>query len=149
MVTKAIMDDFLAQEAFAIVGVSRNPRKFGTIVYRNLKRKGFDVIPVNPKMDSIDGEPCYPDLKSLPKPVGGIVVVVPPERTEQVVKDAKEAGITRVWLQQGAESKAAIKYCEDNGMSVVHGHCIMMFTDPTGFHKFHRWLWGVFGKIPK
>jgi predicted CoA-binding protein len=149
MTTKATMDDFLAQEAFAIVGVSRNPRKFGTIVYRNLKRKGFDVIPVNPKMDSIDGEPCYPDLKSLPKPVGGIVVVVPPERTEQVVKDAKEAGITRVWLQQGAESKAAIKYCEDNGMSVVHGHCIMMFTDPTGFHKFHRWLWGVFGKIPK
>jgi len=149
MTTKAEMDDFLAQETFAIVGVSRNPKKFGNIVYRNLKKKDFDVIPVNPKMDSIDGEPCYPDLKSLPKPVGGIVVVVPPERTEQVVKDAKEAGITRVWMQQGAESKAAIKYCKDNGMSVVHGHCIMMFTDPTGIHKFHRWLWKVFGKIPK
>ena len=143
------MDDFLAQETFAIVGVSRDPKKFGSIVYRDLKKKGFNVVAVNPKMDSIDGEPCYPDLKSLPNPVGGIVVIVPPDRTGMVVRDAKVAGITKVWMQKGAESKAAIQYCEENGMSVVHHHCIMMFTDPTGIHKFHRWLSGVFGKIPK
>jgi len=149
LTTKAIMDDFLAQKTFAIVGVSRDQKKFGTIVYRDLKKKGFDVIAVNPKMESIDGDPCYPNLASLPKPVGGIIVVVSPERTETVVKEAKEAGINHVWMQQGAGSKAAIQFCEENGMNVVHGHCIMMFTDPTGFHKFHRWVWKLIGKLPK
>jgi len=149
MTTKATMDDFLAQKTFAIVGVSRDQKKFGNIVYRDLKKKGFDVIPVNPKTDSIDGDPCYPNLAALPKPAGGVVIIVPPDRTESVVKEAKEAGISRVWMQQGAGSKAAIQFCEENGMNVVHGHCIMMFTDPTGFHKFHRWVWKILGKLPK
>jgi len=107
------------------------------------------VIPVHPEAETIEGEQCYSSLSELPERVGGLLVVVPPSETEKVVKEASAAGIRRVWMQQGAESEAAIEYCEQEGMSVVHGECILMFAQPTGVHKFHHWLWGLFGKLPR
>jgi predicted CoA-binding protein len=77
-------------------------------------------------------------------------VVVPPDQTEKVVREAHEAGINRVWMQQGAESQAAIQYGEENGMSVIHGRCILMFAQPMKFfHKPHRWVMGLLGQLPK
>ncbi len=145
---KAEIDDFLVQRTLAVVGVSRGGKKFGNAASRELRSKGYRVIPVHPEAESIAGERCYPSLKELPEPVGGLLVVVPPVQTEQVVREAAEAGIRRVWLQQGAESAAAIKYCQEHGMSVVHGECILMFAAPAGVHKLHRWLWKLFGKLP-
>jgi len=145
---KAAIDDFWSQQTLAVVGVSRGGKKFGNAASRELRTKGYRVIPVHPEADSIGGERCYPSLKALPEPVGGLLVVVPPVQTERVVREAAEAGIRRVWLQQGAESAAAIKYCQDQGMSVVHGECILMFAAPTGGHKLHHWLWRLLGKLP-
>lgn len=149
MQSKAVIDDFMAQPTLAVVGVSRSKEKFGSYIFRELKTRGYKIFPVNPKVDKIDEETCYPDLKSLPEKPGGVVVVVPPAQSEQVVREAKEAGIERVWLQQGAESKAAMKYCQEQGMKVVDGECIMMFAKPYGFHGIHRWIWGLLGKLPK
>ena len=145
---KAAIDDFLSQQTLAVVGVSRSGKKFGNAASRELRTKGYRVIPVHPEAESIGGERCYPSLKELPEPVGGLLVVVPPAQTEQLVRQAAEAGIRRVWMQQGAESAAAIKYCQDQGMSVVHGECILMFAAPTGGHKLHHWLWKLLGKLP-
>ena len=150
MTSKARVDEFLAQRSLAVVGVSRNKNKFGNTVYKELKEKGYQVFAVNPNAAEIDGERVYPSVKELPQEVGGVVVVVPPRGTEQVVRDAHEAGIKHVWMQQGAESKAAIRYCEEQGMSVINRECILMFADPRAFHhKLHRWIWGLFGKLPK
>lgn len=150
MTTKANVDDFLSSAKLAIVGVSRSKIKFGNSIYRELKKKGYQVIPVNPNTDSIESEPCFPSLTELPEPVDGAVIVVPPAQTETVVRDAAKAGIKKVWMQQGAESVAAVKYCEDNGILAVHGECILMFADPTAFHhKMHRWVWKLLGKTPK
>jgi len=150
MTTKAMVDDFLAQRTLAVVGVSRKAEKFGNLVYRELKAKGYRVFPVNPHAEDVAGERCYPSLSALPEPVGGVVIVVPPAETERVVQDAAAAQIRRVWMQQGAESGAALRFCEDNGMSVVSGECIMMFASPIGFgHGMHRWVWGLLGKLPK
>jgi predicted CoA-binding protein len=150
MVTQKIIDDFLAGRRFAVVGVSARKRGFGYAVFHDLKKKGYEIFPVNPNAASIDGETCYPDLHSLPAGVDGIVLVVPPEQTERVVRDAARAGITRVWMQQGAESNEAIAFCEQNGMAVVHGECIMMFAPHAAFpHKVHKWIKGVAGKLPE
>ena len=145
---KAAINDFLAQRTLAVVGVSRGGKRFGNAASRELRSKGYRVIPVHPEAERIGGERCYPSLKELPEPVGGLLVVVPPAQTERVVREAAEVGIQRVWLQQGAESATAIKYCQDQGMSVVHGECILMFAAPTGAHKLHRWIWKLFGKLP-
>ena len=150
MTSKATVDDFVTHEPWAVVGVSRDPKKFGHTAYRELKAKGYRLLPINPKVDSIEGDRCYPSLSALPEPVGGALIIVPPAQTEQVVRDAAAAGIRRVWMQQGAESEAAIHFCQENGISEVHGECIMMHAPNTAsFHKIHRWVWGVLGKLPK
>jgi hypothetical protein len=142
--------DFVAQRTLAVVGVSRSRRKFGNVVYRDLKNKGYRVLPVNPAVEDVEGDRCYPNLAGLPEPVEGVVIVVPPERTVQVVREVAAAGIHRIWMQQGAESEEAVRFCVDNGISVVHGHCIMMFAEPVRtFHRFHRWLWKLIGKYPR
>jgi uncharacterized protein len=150
MNSKTKVDDFLAQNALAVAGVSRNVKKFGNFAYKKLKQKGYEVFAVNPEAESIEGEKCYPDLKSLPKTVGGVVIVTKPEKTMNVLQGMVDAGIKKAWMQQGAESDEAIRFCIKNGIDEVHGECIMMFAPPVqSFHKFHRWIWGLAGKLPK
>jgi predicted CoA-binding protein len=151
MVTKAMIDDFISQRSLAIVGVSRKDKnKFGNNAFRELKEKGYELTLVHPSGEIIEGQQSYPSLKDLPVKVDGVVVVVPPDQTEKVVREAHEAGINRVWMQQGAESQAAIQYGEENGMSVIHGRCILMFAQPMKFfHKPHRWVMGLLGQLPK
>lgn len=146
---KVDVDAFVGQEKLAVVGVSRKKNKFGNTLFRELKKKGYTVFPVNANADTIEGEKCYPDLKSLPDKVGGAVIVVPPAQTETVVKDAAEAGIKRVWMQLGSESDTAIDFCKENDITVIANECIFMFADPVNsIHKFHRWIWKLFKKLP-
>lgn len=147
--TKAAVNDFLSQRTLAVVGVSRSGKKFGNAATRELRNKGYRMLPVHPEAETIDGERCYPSLRQLPEQVAGVLIVVPPEQTEQVVREAADAGIRHVWMQQGAESKTAIDFCRERGMSVVHGECILMFAAPTGAHRLHHWVWRLFGKLPK
>jgi len=149
MNSKKIVEEFLAQKKIAVVGVSRKKTKFGNAIYKELKQKGYRVLPVNPNMQSFEGDICYPDLLSLPEKVDAVVINVPPVQTEKVVKEAKEAGINKVWLQQGSQSEAAIKFCEENGIDCVSNECILMFAQPSAFiHRAHKWVWGVLGKLP-
>lgn len=150
MTSKATVNDFLDQRTLAVVGVSRDGKKFGNTAYKELKGKGYRVIPVNPHAELIEGDVCYPSLSALPDPVDGVLIVVPPSETEKVVREAAEAGITRVWMQQGAESVAAVRFCEEQSISAVHGECILMFAETGGFHhRLHRWVWGLMGKLPQ
>lgn len=150
MVAQTAVEDFVAQRKLALVGVSRSGGKFGNIALKTLQQKGYRVFPIHPRAESIAGERCYRDLQSLPETVEGVLVVVPPAQAEQVVRDAASAGIRRVWLQQGAESADAIRFCKENGLTVIHGECILMFAPPvTSFHRWHRWLWRVLGKLPE
>jgi predicted CoA-binding protein len=150
MTTQSAVRDFLSQKTLALIGASRSGKGFGNAVLKELKAKGYKVYPVHPQAESLEGERCYSSLTALPEKVGGVVVVVPPNETEKVVKEAKAAGIERIWIQQGAESPEAIRFCEESGMSAVHGECILMFAEPVGtFHKLHRWVWKLLGKLPK
>jgi len=114
------------RNVFAVVGASRDPRKYGHQVYRDLKSAGYKVYPVNPSAQEVLGDRCYPDLKELPEKPDVVVTVVPPQVTEQVVRACKELGIRRVWMQPGSESKEAVRYCEENGLEVVYDICIMV-----------------------
>ena len=111
---------------FAVVGVSKNPEKYGHQVYKDLKGAGYEAYPVNPNVEEILGDECYPNLTNLPKKPDVVDVVVPPKVTEEIVKTCKKLGITRVWMQPGSESKTAIKFCDKNGIDVVHGVCVMI-----------------------
>ena len=111
---------------FAVVGASRDPKKYGYQVYRDLKEAGYEVYPVNPNADKILGDKCYPDLGDLPTKPDVVDVVVPPKVTEEIVKACKMLGITKVWLQPGSESETAIKFSKENGIDVVYSVCVMV-----------------------
>ena len=148
MTTRASIEGFLGEKTLAIAGVSRSGKGFGNSVLADLMGKGYEVLPVHPSADEVRGVRAYSSLADLPDGVGGLILVVPPAQTEMLVRQAKDAGIHRVWMQQGAESTEAIRFCNENGIDAVHGECIMMFAQPTGVHRFHRWLNRVFGKLP-
>jgi predicted CoA-binding protein len=118
---------FLYREnIFAVVGASRDPKKYGHQVYRDLRNAGYRVYCVNPNADAVLGNKCYPSLEVLPVKPDVVDVVVPPKITEQLVKTCKKLGITKVWMQPGSESETAIKFCEENSIDVVHGVCVMV-----------------------
>jgi len=149
MNSKKIVEEFLAQKNIAVVGVSRKKTKFGNAIYKELKQKGYNVFPVNPNMNVFERDACYPDLLSLPEKVDAVVINVPPIQAEKVVREANEAGIKKLWLQQGSQSEAAVKFCEENGIDCVSNECILMFAQPSAFiHRAHKWVWGVLGKLP-
>jgi len=147
--TQVEIYDFLSQRSLAVVGVSRNTKKFGNAIYRTLKQQGYKVFPIHREAESIEGDRCYPVFKALPEKVGGVVICIPPVQTEKILEGVLAAGISHVWLQRGAESYAALRFCEKNGITVVHGQCILMFAEPVeSFHRFHRWVVKLFGMYP-
>jgi uncharacterized protein len=147
MTAPDLVSEFLSQRKLALVGISRSGGGFGNVIFKDLRKKGYQVFPVHPQAAAIDGQACAPSVLKLSEKVGGVVLVVPPPVTDKVVREVVEAGITRVWMQQGSESVAAIRYCEENKVGVVHGRCILMFAEPAAFfHRTHRWLWRLFHK---
>lgn len=139
---------FLSLGRYAIVGVSRDPKKFGQEMFKNLRRKGMDVVPVNPGADSIDGVKCYRSVSELPKEIRGVIFMTPKEVTLSVSREAIAHGIKDLWIQQGAESKEVIAELEKEDVNLIHNQCILMFWKPDGIHSIHRFLKKIFGGLP-
>lgn len=122
-----LIEKFLdSKNVFAVIGVSRDPEKYGHKVYKDLKKAGYTVYPINPKAESIDGDKCYNSLRELPERPDVVDIVVPPKITERIIKECKELGIKRVWMQPGSESEEAISFCKENNIEVVHSVCVMV-----------------------
>lgn len=122
----ALIEAFRDERVWAVVGASTDPQKYGNKVFRTLHAAGYVVYGVNPRGGEIDGQALYPSLAELPVKPAVVDLVVPPKVTEGVVRECAELGLSRVWMQPGAESEAAIAFCEAHGIDVVHGACAMM-----------------------
>ena len=121
-----LINEFMIQKKFAVVGATNNPQKYGNQIVKNLKSRGYEVYPVNPKLKELEDLACYSSLSDIPVKVDVVDFVVPPKATEEVLKQCKELGLSRIWLQPGSESDAAIDYCHENDLKVVHSVCVMM-----------------------
>ncbi len=150
MISKAAIEGVLSQKVLAVAGVSKDPNKFGHTAYKELKAKGYRVLPVKPNAQTIDGDPCYPSLQALPEKAGSLIIITQPAVTEQLVRDAAGLGIQNIWLQQGSESPEAVQFCRDHGINVVSGECIMMYQSHPAFpHSLHRFIKFALGGKPK
>jgi predicted CoA-binding protein len=143
------IEDFLATEPVAMIGVSRNPKKFGQMAFKELKGKGLNVIPVNPATGEILGVKAYPNINALPPEVKTIIIMTKKDQTLSIVKDAKAKGIRNIWIQQMADSKDALKELEGSDINYITGECILMHYKPHSIHKFHKVLKKFFGRFPK
>jgi len=124
---QALINEFLDKNnVFAVIGVSKDSKKYGNKIFFNLKYAGYTVYPVNPNTDDISGERCYPNLRKIPELPNVVDIVVPPKITEEVIKECKVLGIKKVWMQPGSESQEAILFCKENGIKVLYGICVML-----------------------
>lgn len=147
--TATMIDKFISKKNIAVAGVSKSGKGFGHTVYNQLIDNGYNVFALNPSGGSINDIKLYRKISDIEHPVDTIISVVKPLVTEMLVTEAHEAGIKQFWMQQGSESPEAIKFCEENGISVIHGYCILMFLEPTGFfHRFHKTILGWTNKLP-
>jgi predicted CoA-binding protein len=150
MNTMQDVQGFVAEKTLAVAGLSRDEKSFSARACAELRTKGYKLYPVNPNAATIGGEKCYPSVGALPGKVGGVLVFTPPAHTEKVVREAVAAGIRRIWIQQGAQSDAAVRFCADNKLPAVTRQCILMFAEPVAsFHAFHRWVKKLFGGLPR
>jgi predicted CoA-binding protein len=115
----------MAQKRFAVVGATSNTEKNGYRIFKNLTRRGYEVYPVNPGLEELEGVKCYHSLADIPVRVDVVDFVVPPKVTEATLKECKRLGLDRIWLQPGSESEAALAFCRENKLRVVHDICVM------------------------
>jgi len=117
---------FTQERVWAVVGVSTNPAKYGNQIFCNLVGAGYTVYGVNVRGGEVDGKTLYTSLSKLPVVPDVVDIVVPPAQTEKVVSECADLGVTRVWMQPGSESEAAIQFCHDHDIAVIHGACAMV-----------------------
>lgn len=139
-------DNFLTGR-IAVVGASSQNNRFGGYIYRTLKQKGYDVVPVNPRAAAIEHDHCYSSLDSIPGQLDAAIVAVKPEKALKVVDDAIAAEVPRLWFQQGADFSEAENRARQAGIETVSGKCIIMYAHPVrGIHRLHRAIADLFGK---
>ena len=150
VVTLNVIEKFLEPKKLALAGASRNPKKFGGTVLKELTGKGYEVYPINPNASEIQGLKCYPSVAKLPEGVKHLLIVTPKKETEAVAEEAVSKGMEMVWIQQMSDTPEAIKLIDDAGIPVITKKCILMFAGPVeGPHRFHRFLVKMFGRYPK
>lgn len=144
------IDEFLNSASFAVVGVSLLRKKFGNVIFEELRKKGKRVYGINKKVTEIKGDNVFPDFKSLPEQVEAAIINVTPQESLPAVKDAILSGVKKIWIQQGAQSVEALQFCQDKGVSVINDMCVLMFSESERFpHNLHKWINKIFGKLPK
>ncbi|MCC7130248.1 MAG: CoA-binding protein [Anaerolineae bacterium] len=153
----SLVQDFFAQKKIAVVGVSDQRETGCNLGYRKFKEAGYQVSAVNPRLSTFEGDPCYPDLQSIPKKPDAVFILANPKVTEQIVAQCVDLGITRVWmhclmgtkpgLAQGMTSVSpeAVRMCRANGITVIPGACPNQFLNPDFGHNMMRIMFGFFG----
>lgn len=148
------IEDFLAQKRIAIVGMSREAASMSEAVFKELSKRGYDVVPVNPNVPEVMGRKCFARVQDIQPPVDAALLMTSPAVTEAVVKDCVECGIKRVWMHrgvgQGSVSEKAIEVCREQGIRVIPGECPFMFLPQSGgIHNLHGFIRRVTGRFPR
>ena len=79
---RADIEDFLSYRRIAMVCVSRNPSDFSRALYRELRSRGYDLVPVNPHTDEVDGQRCFHRIADVTPPVEGVLLMTSGEATD-------------------------------------------------------------------
>jgi predicted CoA-binding protein len=152
---KQAASEFLAKKRIAVTGVSRSPQGHGSnMVYKRLRERGYQVFAINPNTDSVEGDPCYHDLKSVPGGVDAVVIGTRPEAADATMRECVELGIGYAWMHRGpgpgSVSGSATEYGRQHGITVIDGGCPLMFEPTADFgHKVARLVFSGTGNVPR
>lgn len=152
-----MVDEFLAQKKIAVVGVSDKRDTGCNLNYHKFKDTGYRVFAVNPRISEFEGDPCYPDLKSIPEKPDAVFILASPKVTDDVVKQCVDLGVKHVWMHcmmgtkpglvqsMTSVSQDAVETCKANGIAVIPGSCPNQFLKPDFGHAMMRGMWRMFG----
>ncbi len=154
-----LVKDFLAQKKIAVVGVSDKRETGCNMSYKKFKQAGYQVFAVNPRISTFDGDPCYPDLKSLPEKPEAVFILASPRVTDMIVQQCVELGVKHVWMHcmlgtkpglaasMSSVSADAVRLARENGIAVIPGTCPNQFIKPDIGHAMMRGMFRTFGLL--
>lgn len=150
---RSLIDEFLAKQRIAVIGVSRRPGHFSRRLFAEFRKRDYDVIPVNPGAEDIEGLRCYGRVQDIDPPVEGALLMVPPAELLRALVDCEMAGISRVWLYgingPGGVADEAVEFCARRSISAVPGYCpFMFFPRPSLVHRAHGAILKLMGAYP-
>lgn len=127
---KEILEKFINKNyIYAIVGATQNQAKYGYQVLVDLKNKGFNVVPINPKYQEVAGLACYPDLISMEERPDIVVLIVGEKNAEKVVQNCIDLKLNKIWFQPGSEYEKAVNLARTACFDLMLDKCIMVETD--------------------
>ena len=153
----SLVQDFLAQKKIAVVGVSDKRETGCNGAYHRFKQAGYTVYPVNPRLTTFEGDPCYPDLTSIPDKPDAVFILTNPRIAEQIVQQCVDLGIRRVWMHclmgtkpglaasMTSVSPDAVRMCQENGITVIPGTCPNQYLNPDFGHRMMRVMFRTLG----
>ncbi|WPX09741.1 CoA-binding protein [Anaerocellum danielii] len=116
----------LSFKNWAVVGATPNKQKYGYMVFKKLKEKGYNVFAINPLYDKIEDEKVYKTLLDLNQKIDCVSMVVAPERGKPYIEQAAKIGVKYVWFQPGAESDELVRLCENNSIVPIYNACVLV-----------------------
>jgi predicted CoA-binding protein len=145
---------FLESARIAVAGVSRKADVAANAVYRKLRESGYDVVPVNPHADRVEGDECYHDIGAVPGDLGGVVIATHSRDSASVVRQCADRGVKMVWFHRsvgaGSVSEEAIDEAGRSNIECIVGGCPLMFCEPVDIaHRCMRWWLQRTGKVPR
>ena len=154
-----LVQEFLAQKKIAVVGVSDRRETGCNLAYKKLRDTGYEVYAVNPRIQSYEGAPCYPDLKAIPEKPDAVFILANPQVTDEVVQQCVELGIKHVWMHcllgtrpglgktMTSVSADAVRICQENGITVIPGSCPNQFLKADFGHVLMRGSMRLVGNL--
>jgi predicted CoA-binding protein len=135
---------FLAGRRIVVAGVSRSGSAPANAILRRLRDSGHEVIPVNPNASQVEGQPCYPDVGSVPGPVHGVIVATHPSVSPVVARAALDRGVRHIWFHRsfgsGSVAPEALQECRARAIEPIVGGCPLMYCPPVDpAHRVFRW----------
>lgn len=129
------LKSLLNVKTVAVVGMSKDPSKYGHKVGAYLKGHGYRIVPVNPSAEEILGERSYRSLLDIPEELQREIELVdifrpsqdiPPIVAQAIELKKKHGKLRGVWMQLGIINEAAAEMAEKAGLEVVMDRCIML-----------------------
>lgn len=117
--------DTRSVKTVAIIGASNDRRKFGNKAVRAFRQQGYQVFPVNPREQTIEGLPAFASVTDVPVRPQQISVYLPPEILLPLLPEIAAKGCDELWLNPGAESDAVLAECERLGLNVIQACSIV------------------------
>jgi len=144
--TQRNLDRLFNPKSIAMIGASATPVKWGFIVLLNILKEGFTgpVYPVNPKLETILGVPCYPSLQAIPGPVDCAVITTPAVTVSALIDECGRKGVGNVvvitsgFSETGSEGtrmeQALVEKARGYGMNLVGPNTMGVFSAGCNLH---------------